>query len=318
MKATLLARSAAAIAALSIFAACGGGGGTSPTPSTPSSTATPTPSPNPNSQSVSVPVGSSAANQQLPTVNGFSGSLQLPGATAASGTTISVTATTTAPGNLPALQVRRRNAGSSTAPTAYFFESITPSANVTFDSIPGFTLTLPETIPTAGQDFYIAIFAPGQTSWQMQADGPAVVSGQTLTFPGIPGQTVTLNAGQTYWFAFYSIPSSAPPTSAPPTTAPAAVIDLSPASLSFLDTNANDKQTVTASEDGYTGSFNAPASCVASDGTTMVASIAPGSTANTFVVSPVAAGTCSATVTDSNNNSTTLNVSVTTTTVGGQ
>jgi hypothetical protein len=212
--------------------------------------------------------------------------------------------------------------------------SITPSSSFTFSEAPGFTLTLPDSISTAGQDFYIAIFGPGATSWQLAADGPAQVSGQTITFPPQPGAQVTLTAGQTYYFAFYSVPTPPSPSPSPsvspstspspspsPSASPSAApvqINLSPSSLSFLDTSANDTQTFTASEDGYAGAFSVQPNCMASDGVTTVATIAQQGGTNTFVVTPVAAGTCFAGVYDANSNSAILNVSVTTTTVGGQ
>jgi DNA-binding beta-propeller fold protein YncE len=102
----------------------------------------------------------------------------------------------------------------------------TPSATFTFNSFPGFTYTLPSSISTAGESFYIAYLTPGASAWVEPAAGPASVSGQTLTFaPDSVSSSIsfpiTLTAGDTYGFALYDVASSPSPSPSPsPTVSP--------------------------------------------------------------------------------------------------
>lgn len=236
----------------------------------------------------------------MPSVAGYSGTLELPASNAAGGTTIAATTTTVAPKNLPTLSLRRSFTASETAATqtVYLFESITPSADITFNGIPGFTLTLPSSVSTAGQSFFIAILAPGTTQWQMAADGPAQVSGQKLTFPQIPAQPITLGANQTYWFAFYSIPTS----SVAPT------LHVSATSLSFGATGSASMQTFTVS--GGTAPYS-----VSKFDTSVIAVQQETTAPGTFDVTPQAVGTTAIHVTDAAGQS--ADVSVTVTTLSG-
>lgn len=104
----------------------------------------------------------------------------------------------------------------------------------------------------------------------------------------------------------YAVPSGTLPT---PSTAPG-VVTLSPASLSFLTAGASAAQSVSPSQANYSGPFAALTTTCAG-----IATISPAS-GSAFTVTPVAAGTCSFTVTGSGA-SATLGVTVTTTSVGG-
>jgi hypothetical protein len=88
-------------------------------------------------------------------------------------------------------------------------------------------------------------------------------------------------------------------------------VTLSQTSLTFTAAGAANAQSTTASQANYTGTFTA--STTTCSGIATIAST--GSAA--FSVTPVAAGTCSFTITGGNNMTATLNVVVTTTTVGG-
>lgn len=319
---------AAALSLCSVLAACGGGGGGSPLPvqpsPTPAATATPTPSPSPTSspatQTATVPVTAAATNAPIPAVAGFSGSVSLPASNASGTASITATSTTSAPGGLPVLQARTHHVATfASSDTVYLYESFTPSATITFNAIPGFSLTLPSSVSTTGQQFYMALFAPGMTQWQMAAQGPAQVSGQTLTFPGQSGTPITLTAGQTYWFAFYSTSTAtATPTPAPsptPTATPtpaATKINLSPSSLSVQTYHT---ATFSASETGYTGAFTAQvnnSSCYvwATNSTNSTGgSSATAADGNFSLVAADATG-CTIAVSDANNNVATLPVTV--------
>lgn len=98
----------------------------------------------------------------------------------------------------------------SATPIAYVVA--TPSASMSFSRFPTFTVTLPSTINTAGQSFYVGFYTSDPafqlTSWREPAFDPATVSGQTLTFPSPAfGTPITLAANQTYNFAIYSRPT---------------------------------------------------------------------------------------------------------------
>jgi hypothetical protein len=71
-------------------------------------------------------------------------------------------------------------------------------------------LSLPSSISTSGETFYIAVYS-GTTSSasQLATLGPASVSGQSLTFTA-PSQSTTLNANATYLFELYETSSGAP------------------------------------------------------------------------------------------------------------
>lgn len=301
---------AAALCLCGALAACGGGGGGTE-PAAPA----PTPTTTPSSQTGTVPVSASAVTAPIPAIAGFSGSVSLPPSNAAGGTTIAATSTTTAPSGVPSLQSSLRvNTG--TAPTVYFFESFTASTTVTFNGVPGFSLTLPSSISTAGQAFYVALLAPGMTQWQMAAEGPAQINGQTLTFPEQTGTTVTLTAGQTYWFAFYSIPAgsitpapsptpTATPTPAPTATPTPAPLGVAPSSLSLTGTGASNMQAF-----AITGG-TAPFTVSGYDASVISVSVDP-SSSTAYDVTPLKGGQTTITVKDSTGASSTISVSVTT------
>lgn len=90
-------------------------------------------------------------------------------------------------------------------------------------------------------------------------------------------------------------------------------VQLSVGSMSFLGTGAALAQNVTVSEANYSGAFSASSTTCAG-----IATIAlqTGST-TTFVVTPVAVGTCSFSIADTLGQSKAVTVTVTTTTLGG-
>jgi len=87
---------------------------------------------------------------------------------------------------------------------------------------------------------------------------------------------------------------------------------LTPTGLQFTATGATFAQTVTASELNYAGTFTA-----SSTNCQEIASISP-ATGKTFTVTPVGAGSCTFTFTDSGGQNTQLVVHVATTTIGGE
>ncbi len=173
-------------------------------------------------------------------------SILFPAAATGSGT-LTVVGSGSLPSGAPTLSVARSAASnaqrqpattvsaSSPSATLLAYLGFTPSATFTFASFPTFTLTLPSSVSTAGESFYIAFLAPGASAWVEPAAGPAAVSGQTLTFNAdtVPSVTfpITLTAGQTYGFALYEVASSASPSPTPtasPTATPTPAATASP------------------------------------------------------------------------------------------
>lgn len=88
-------------------------------------------------------------------------------------------------------------------------------------------------------------------------------------------------------------------------------VTLAPSTLAFTATGSSNAQTVSASQTNYTGGFTA-----ATTTCNGIATIASAS-ATSFTVTPVAAGSCTFTITGGSGESGTLTIGVTTTSVGG-
>lgn len=111
-------------------------------------------------------------------------------------------------------------AAATPAPVALAFLTITPSASFTFTSYPSFSVTLPASITTSGENFFIAFYTSDPafklTGWVEPAIGPATVSGQTLTFTGgAANPPLALAAGQAYYFCLYEQAAGTTPTPSP-------------------------------------------------------------------------------------------------------
>ena len=203
---------AIAVLAFGLAACGGGGGGYTPPPPVNNPTPTPTPAPTGGSVGTIVPAGGGVLN--IPLFAGFSGTVNVPAASAGAGSTVTITDQTTTPSGLLALTTVAR-APLSNTPVLYF--SITPSANLSFPSTPGFTITLPAAA-VVGQSYFLANW--NGASWVLPGNGPATVSGNVLTFAPI-NVPVTLSANVTSWFALYFTATATPtpePTTAWPTS----------------------------------------------------------------------------------------------------
>jgi hypothetical protein len=104
-----------------------------------------------------------------------------------------------------------------------------------------------------------------------------------------------------------------PSASATPSPTPApGTVALTTGTMAFVATGAAADQSTTASQPNYSGTFAASGtSC------TGIATISPAA-GTTFTVTPVAAGSCTFTITGGDGKSAALAVGVTTTNVGGQ
>ncbi len=116
--------------------------------------------------------------------------------------------------------------------------------------------------------------------------------------------TVALVAGCT--------PSGNRPFIGAPAASPSpSAVTLSSTKLTFTAAGASAAQTVTVAQTNYAGSFT-PSTTTC----TGIATIAQ-ATATSFMVTPVAAGSCNFTISGGSGSSATLAIGVTTTTVGG-
>lgn len=280
----------AACAATSLAAGCGSASSVAAGP--PVTPGSPTPSPAATPLTVSV----SALPTALPfTAGSTTGTVALPsaGAGSPSGATLTITTSTSAPNGSPALAAAARKPATAVTAAGVFVE-IVASATITLDALPSFEFSTAN-VKTAGA-FYIESFDPGVSpaAWQLM-EGPGVIGNGIVTFPALQVPQ-TFAAGQTYVYALVQ-------TGVTPVT-------VTPSSLSLLGTSPSDAAFVTVSESGYSGSFTMQSTCAS------VATIAASN--NQYLVTPLAAGTCSATFTDAGGNTAVLPIVVTTTTGGGQ
>jgi hypothetical protein len=137
----------------------------------------------------------------MPMVGAFSGTIALSKSTAPAGAQLTVTSSLTAPSGAMAQSLPRTPQGTGNI-TVLFFLTFTSSADITFTSLPGFSINLANSALAAGQAFYaLGQMAPG-VSAAFTTEGPAVVSNTNLAFS--PATTnFTLKANQPTLFEFY-------------------------------------------------------------------------------------------------------------------
>ncbi|MDB5092844.1 MAG: hypothetical protein JWO85_945 [Candidatus Eremiobacteraeota bacterium] len=198
MQSSQLVRAACVLSAFAL-SACGGGGTKSVTPTT--SAQAPGTTQSPTTASTSFATSTASSTHDLAPAGGFTGAISLTGASAAS--TMTATSSTIAPdGAYTQSSVRSPQSGTL---TFYFYVTLATPITVTFTGLPGFSLTLPSTIPTTGRSFFYAISDPTikDVTLAFRTEGPAVVSGQNITFAP-SANPITLQAGQKYVVTFYA------------------------------------------------------------------------------------------------------------------
>jgi hypothetical protein len=260
-----------------------GCGGTNTTGSVP---ALATPVPGSTSGQVS-PAGPSSST--VSTTSGGSGTVGFPASTTGS-SSVQVAFSATPPSGVPSLKpasFARRVQSTDTAGIVYV--SLTFGATVTLPSLPAFTFGNQTITPST--QYYLAFYNSASSAYQPAAEGPATIAGSTIAFSA-PATPYTFAAGTTYVFALYG-----------QTLAP---IVASNTSLSFTALGAGAAQTFNLTEAGYSGAFSATSANPA------VATVAPSTPAGTFTVTPVGGGTTTITITDTNLQTITVGVSVTT------
>ncbi len=276
-----------------------------------------------------------------PAAGGVSGSIVLTAASAAA--TVTLTLSATPPSGAPSLQSSRRLARTIGAPAAGLaYLTAQSSADVSFNSTFGANIAVPG--PVNGAE-YLVMYDPGNPGL-----GWTLVSMAGSPGAGIPAGfgNIILNfaKGTTYDFALIAtqssltlpLPSPTPsatpspsptatpsptptltpsPTPAPtatpaPTPTPAPVVVSAP-SLRFVGTGSTFATTIVVTQANYSGNF-------ALGGTSCngITTADTASSLQNFTITPVAAGTCTYTVTGGGGAQTVLPVTVTTLTVGGQ
>ncbi len=244
------------------------------------------------------PVAVASFPASIPFSSGaLSGNVLVPSAAnAGSGASVTVIATSVAPGGItPLLAVGKPLA--STPSTSLIFVAVTSNETITLTGLPGLELALTGLDPTKGP-FYASLWNPTPSPGAWQSTGTVGVIGNgDVIFPATM-TPMTLVANQTYVFELYQL------------TGASGRVVASPSSLSFLGVAPSDAKVVGLSELGYSGTFAIATTCAT------VATITP--LGNQFVVIPIGAGTCAATFSDSAGNSAALPIVVTTTVGGGQ
>lgn len=213
---------------------------TAPT-ATPSATAMPTSTP--QSSSTQAPLAQSGGTLALPSIGGLSGSVTIPANNAPANTTLQVTVIVGGLSGAPTPALRRLAASN----TVLFSLEILLSQTVTFSGFPGLSLTLPSSIATAGQSFYVAVYqGTSSTSPLIATLGPAAVSGQTITFAPTTSQ-ITLQGNQTYLLELYEAAAATASPSPAPTTAPTASPTTAPSASPTTAPTASPTTSPTAS-----------------------------------------------------------------------
>ncbi len=213
---------------LGALSACGGTQSTVPaTLPAPVATAVPTASPTPaGSTTTTLAVSAAPATAALPALNGATATVTFGAVNPPAGATIAVSASTTPPGGIVALQGRNRRTQAVTRTTLVYFTWI-PSATIALSAFPQLSATFPTSTVPAGTSLHEA-FLDGSTAQPVyQLDVAFGANGATLSSTA---SAPTLQAGKPYVFVIYletgAAPSPAPSTA--PSTAPSSAPSVAP------------------------------------------------------------------------------------------
>lgn len=187
--------------AIAVTSCSGGSSGTSSLPTVPNG-----PAPSSTAAAATTLSAGDASAHELAAAGGIHATVKLNGGVPASAT-LTVTPSISAPAGAPtADKVRSTKTGTL---AILYYQTYTPSVDLTLGGVPQITLTLPDGISTANRQFFYAISDPTQPGLVFRTEGPASVSGQQLAFPA-SATPLVLKAGQQYIFAFYAVSSTAP------------------------------------------------------------------------------------------------------------
>ncbi len=206
-----------AIVALAGLTACSGGSNSSPTPQTPPSTGGG--ASDQHTATTAATIDGSAQNFTFPATYGFQEEITFLKRNGLVPVTVQMTVSDTPPTGFSAAPLRHVASGE-IALLYYNVFTFTSPVDFTFYP-PGIALTLPNSVPTTTGQFYYGISPlpaspssgyatpnPGYATPNpyagivLRTEGPATVSGQTLTFAP-SDNPVTLVAGNSYIVVFY-------------------------------------------------------------------------------------------------------------------
>jgi hypothetical protein len=247
---------------------------------------------------------SGAYAYQMPASGTFTGRLGIPSSssTIGAGAIVTLASTATDPTGVQTASTSRRGAQSAVVIAPYDYFSLTWSQSVTSPAELDFTVTPPHGAPAAGTQYFEEVNdTSGTAGWQVGFAGPFISDGSSVTFH-VPAN-VAFQPGRAYVMAAYTLAGPTPTPS--PNATPAGAIVLSSSSVSLLGSGSSNAQTVTASETSYTGAFSSIGTACAGIATVVVSG-------STLTVTGVAAGSCSATITDSFGQTKSLSITVTT------
>jgi hypothetical protein len=179
------------------LSACSGSGGSmSSTPMTPTTSGALAA----GTDTTTVPITGDPTSFAMPMAGGFSGTISLPSSSTRAGATLTVRSSLTAASALPASALRAPQGTGNI--TVLFFVTFTSPVDITFTSLPGFSLNVEKSKLAAGQAFYaLGGPAPGVPA-SFTTEGPAKVSNTNLSFS--PAATnFTLKAGVPQLFEFF-------------------------------------------------------------------------------------------------------------------
>jgi len=183
-----------------ILGACSGGGGvTNPTPAQ-------RPLGAPAAGTLSLVLTGAVQSANLPSVAGFTESISLPANNAPAGTALSLTVSSQIPSGMPAL------AADMFVAQPFLYLTMNSNKTVTFNSYPGFTMTLPAGVHAANLPVKVGFFDPA-TGWKHVGD--MTLTGSTAVFAPASGTRLTLNANVNYYALTYTCKSSTLPLAGP-------------------------------------------------------------------------------------------------------
>jgi len=189
---------------IALLSACGGGGGTVPASTTTLA--------NQTSGLSAYPISNNRV--VLSPTGGYTGAVTLPNVSSGAGAMVTIGTQTTPPAGVAILaSSARQPASAQNVPLLYVL--FTPDRDTVLAAHPGFEITLPQA-PLPGASYYIAAVDTSTWQWKLKLEGPAKISGSTLTFTAAPGP-VPWGSNVPYWYAVYVVPT----TDIDPTPAPA-------------------------------------------------------------------------------------------------
>jgi hypothetical protein len=216
--------------------------------------------------------------------------------------------------------------------TTLFYIKIVSDQVVQLPGSPTFSLSIPSADIIAGATYSIAFFDNQKLhDWDLAWEGPATVSGTTLTFSANGLGSFTFQPNVNYWFALVAIAPNATPSPTPtatptggatPTPTPAPTggttptptplplqLTVQPNPVNVYGAGAGNAQTIIVHETAYNGPFTESDTCA---GKATISSANANGPDATYTVTGVSAVTCTATFTDAFNQHIATQVIVTT------